>query len=137
MNSVIKTAGRSLLCIFFFFTSYVAIAQEKTWMVRLAKLEIDTAYLQQYKAAVEVHTKAAVASEPGVLTLYAMYEKDHPNRVTVLEIYASKEAYQFHLKTPHFIKYKTGTAKMVKSLTLIDVDPIAFAAKPGLLQIKP
>ncbi|MBO9616880.1 MAG: antibiotic biosynthesis monooxygenase [Dyadobacter sp.] len=103
-------------------------------MVRMAKIEIDSAYLEPYKAAIREHTQAAIANEPGVLTLYAMYDKARPTHVTVLEIYASKDAYQAHLKTPHFQKYKAGTLKMVKSLELIDVDPIAFGAKPNILE---
>lgn len=106
---------------------------QKKWMVRLAKIEVDTAWLPQYKAAIEEHTKAALKEEPGVLTLYAMYEKEHPEKVTVLEIYASKEAYQLHIKTAHFLKYKTSTMHMVKSLELIDVAPIALGAKPNFL----
>jgi len=130
MNKAVLTFLTAILMLFM---RGAAFAQQKDWVVRLAKIEIDTAYLAQYKAAVEEHTQAAVQSEPGVLTLYAMYEKEHPEKVTVLEIYASREAYQAHLKTPHFLKYKTGTLKMVRSLELIEVDPIAFAAKPGLL----
>ena len=110
------------------------LGQNKEWMVRMARIEIDSAYLEQYKAAIREHTQAAIANEPGVLTLYAMYDKARPTRVTVLEIYASKEAYNAHLKTPHFQKYKTGTLKMVKSLELVDVDPIAFGAKPDILK---
>lgn len=109
-------------------------AQRKEWVVRLAKIEIDTAFLKPYKEAIEEHTKAAVQNEPGVLTLYVMSEKEHPNLITVLEIYASKEAYQAHLKIAHFLKYKSETLKMVKSLQLIDVDPVAFVAKPNLLE---
>ena len=105
-------------------------------MVRLAKIEIDTLYIKEYRAAIEEQAKAALQLEPGVLTLYAMYEKAHPERVTVLEIYASTAAYQSHIKTTHFLKYKTGTLHMVKSLKLIDVDPIVFTAKPGLFGIK-
>ncbi|WP_211220704.1 carboxymuconolactone decarboxylase family protein [Dyadobacter beijingensis] len=104
------------------------------WIVRLAKIEIDPNFLDQYKAAIDEHTHAALESEPGVLTLYAMTEELHPTRVTVLEIYASAEAYQAHLKTAHFIKYKTGTQKMVKSLELVEVDAIAFGLKSNLLQ---
>jgi hypothetical protein len=40
------------------------------------------------------------------------------------EIYADKEAYQSHLQTAHFKKYKEGTVKMVKSLKLIDTNPM-------------
>jgi alkylhydroperoxidase/carboxymuconolactone decarboxylase family protein YurZ/quinol monooxygenase YgiN len=108
-------------------------AKRYEWMVRIAKIEVDTAFLPQYKAAIEEHTKAAIAAEPGVLTLYALYEKEHPNRVMVLEIYASREAYQAHIKTPHFLKYKNGTINMVKSLELIDVNPIVLGAKPDFL----
>ena len=66
--------------------------------------------------------------EPGVLTLYAVAEKNNPNKVTILEIYADKDAYEKHLKTPHFKKYKQGTLSMVKNLELIDVKPLI----PGL-----
>lgn len=114
-------------------TALISYGQSKAWMVRVAEIEIDSAYLEQYQAAIREHTEAALANEPGVLTLYAMYEKARPRMVRVLEIYASREAYEAHLKTPHFQKYKTGTAKMVKSLKLIDVDPIALGAKPGIL----
>src|ERR1041385_8307848 len=95
MNKAVLTFLTAILMLFM---RGAAFAQQKDWVVRLAKIEIDTAYLAQYKAAVEEHTQAAVQSEPGVLTLYAMCEKEHPEKVTVLEIYASREAYQAHLK---------------------------------------
>jgi quinol monooxygenase YgiN len=108
--------------------------KQAEWMVRIAKIEVDTAYLSQYKAFIEEHTRAAIATEPGVLALYALFEKEHPSRVMVLEVYASREAYQAHIKMPHFLKYKNGTLNMVKSLELIDVNPIAFGAKPDFLE---
>jgi quinol monooxygenase YgiN len=133
-NRLQKTIFTFLITLFLLSIYSDVSAQQKEWMVRLAKIEVDTAYLEQYKAAIKEHIQAALQSEPGVLTLYAMYEKAHPGHVTVLEIYANKEAYQLHLKTPHFLRYKSGTLKMVKSLELIDVDPIAFGTKPNLLE---
>ncbi len=44
---------------------------------------------------------------------------------SILEIYRSDADYQKHLKTEHFLKYKTGTLKMVKDLKLIDMDAVA------------
>jgi len=105
---------------------------QQNWMVRLAKIEIDTAYIKEYSAAIEEHTSAALKKEPGVLTLYVMQEKADPAKITVLEIYASKKAYQDHIKTPHFLRYKNGTLHMVKKLELIDMDPLALGAQPGL-----
>lgn len=66
--------------------------------------------------------------EPGVLALYAVAEKDAPNNITILEIYADRAAYESHLKTTHFQKYKQGTLDMVKNLELIDTTPLL----PGL-----
>lgn len=113
-----------------------ALAQNKDWMVRIAKIEIDSAYLESYKAAIKEHTQAAIASEPGVLALYATQDKANPTHITVFEVYANKQAYEAHLKTAHFQKYKTGTLKIVKSLQLVDVDPIAFGAKLEMLDKK-
>jgi quinol monooxygenase YgiN len=86
--------------------------------------------LVEYRDALAEHAKIAVKEEPGVLALNAVYDKDNPTKVTVFEIYASEDAYQAHLKTPHFLKYKNGTLKMVKSLQLVEVQPIALEYKP-------
>jgi len=53
-----------------------------------------------------------------------MYQKENPTQVRILEIYASREAYDSHLKTLHFQKYKTTTLKMVKSLKLVEMNVV-------------
>ena len=93
-------------------------------MVRLAKLVIDSTQLENYRAFLKEEIETSVRIEPGVLTLYAVAEKNKPTHITILEIYADSTAYKAHLKTPHFIKYKTGTSKMVKSLELVETIPL-------------
>jgi quinol monooxygenase YgiN len=73
--------------------------------------------------------EAAVRLEPGVIALYAVAEKDRPNRVRVFEMYTSPEAYQSHLQTPHFRKFRDTTDKMVTSRALSDGVPIVLGAK--------
>jgi len=106
-----------------------ASAQGTTPLVHIAKLQIDPAQLDAYKAALKEHAETAVRVEPGVLALYAVSEKDKPAHITVFEIYADTAAYQKHLQSPHFKKYKSTTLNMVKSLELIDTVPIALEAK--------
>lgn len=108
--------------------SHPATAQDKR-VIRIAKLRIDSAQLDKYRAALREGIETAVRVEPGVLMLYAVYDKNDPANVTVFEIYADQEAYQSHVQSPHFLKYKTGTKDMVKSLDLIDVSPIALKEK--------
>lgn len=116
-----------------------ALAQDKNLVVRIAKLQIDSAQLENYKSALKLHAETAVRVEPGVLTLYAVYEKDHPTSVTVFEIYANADAYKAHLKTAHFIQYKASTKDMIKSLELMETVPIALETKAKFLteKIKP
>ena len=101
-----------------------AAAQNKTQMVRLAKLVIDSTQLERYKAALKEEIETSIRLEPGVLTLYAVSEKENPTHFTILEIYADTESYKAHVQTPHFIKYKTATKDMVKSLELIETVPL-------------
>ena len=108
----------------------VATAQETPKpYVQIAEIEIDPAQLESYKAAVAEHAETAIREEPGVLVLYAVSEKDNPTRIRVFEVYANTAAYRAHLEAPHFKKYKAVTEKMVKSLRLVQTDPIALAAK--------
>lgn len=97
-------------------------------LVRLSKITVDAAQLDAYNAFLKEEIEASMRLEPGVQTLYATAEKDNPNKMTILEIYADRAAYESHLKTPHFQKYKQGTLSMVKELELVDVKPLI----PGL-----
>jgi quinol monooxygenase YgiN len=110
------------------FTVQIAAAQDNIQIVRIARLVIDDAQLDAYNAFLKEGIETSVGAEPGVLTLYAVAEKDKPTHITILEIYADQEAYQSHLKTPHFLKYKDGTKDMVKSLELVEVVPLV----PGM-----
>ena len=97
--------------------------------VRVAEIEVDPIQLEVYKAAAKEIIEDSVRLEPGVLALYSVYDKDNPAHVTVFEIYADKDAYNTHLETAHFKKYKTATQDMVRSLKLRDTVPIALSAK--------
>src|SRR4051812_32610747 len=104
-------------------TSCLFVADARTFarsmqapVVRLAELEIDPAQLDKYKAALREEIETSIRVEPGVLTLYAVSVKGHPTQIRMFETYADQRAYEAHLQTPHFQKYKTGTKEMVKSL---------------------
>lgn len=107
---------------------YVKEKKSENNFVRLSKITVDTAQLDAYNSLLKEEIEASMRLEPGVLTLYATAEKDNPNKITILEIYADRAAYEKHLTTPHFKKYKQGTLSMVKDLQLVDVKPLI----PGL-----
>lgn len=101
-------------------------------MIRIAKLQVDPAQLDSYNAALKEQMVTAVRVEPGVLTYYAVADKADPSNITILEIYADTAAYQAHIQTVHFKKYKATVQNMVKSLQLEDVNLIGTARKAGM-----
>lgn len=100
-------------------------------MVRTAELEIVPGRLPEYLAFLREEIAASIEREPGVLMLHAVSERSAPHRIRLLEVYSSRAAYEAHIQTPHFLKYKQGTLEMVAALKLIDADPVLFAAKPA------
>jgi len=58
-----------------------------------------------------------------------MSGEENPAHITLLEVYADEEAYKAHLQTPHFLKCKTRTKEMVKSLELVRMVPLLPVVK--------
>jgi quinol monooxygenase YgiN len=113
------------------FVNSKTMAQQHKQIVRIAKIQVDPAQLEKYNIALKEQMNTAVKVEPGVLTYYAVADKDNPSNITILEIYADTGAYQAHIQTPHFKKYKAAVEHMVKHLELVDVSIISVAKKPG------
>lgn len=103
---------------------------ENKMLVRIAEIEVNEGYLEEYLAAAHNVGTKSVESEEGVICIFPMQVKDSPNTIRILEIYRNEEAYQAHLQTPHFLEYKQGTLHMVKSLQLVATEPLALEAMP-------
>ncbi|OLY94638.1 Quinol monooxygenase YgiN [Cnuella takakiae] len=109
-------------------------AQKNSMLIRVSEIEIDSSALDAYKRILQEEAAASVRLEPGVISIYPMYQKDRPTQVRILEIYADRAAYEAHLKTPHFLKYKTTTQKMVKALRLLDMEAIDAETMPAIFR---
>jgi quinol monooxygenase YgiN len=93
-------------------------------IVRISELDIEPNQLEEYKQILAEEAEASVRLEPGVICIFPMYRQDDPTAVRILEIYASREAYDAHIASPHFQRYKKTTLKMVKALKLVDMSAI-------------
>ena len=93
-------------------------------LIRIAEVQIEPPYFDEYLAILREEAEASIRLEPGVISIFPMLQKDDPTKVRILEIYASRGAYEEHLTTAHFKKYKATTMKMVKSLALVDMQPV-------------
>ena len=120
----------SLISIFLITMTGIQLnAQNSNRMYRIAKIKVDLNNLIEYQHALQEQMNTAIEMEPGVLSYTAVADKKDPTLITILEVYSSIEAYQSHILTPHFRKYKDTVKDMVLSLELIDTDLVVSAKK--------
>ena len=129
MNRILRY---SLFLFFCTVISFNSKAQISDHMYRIAKIKVDTNQLEQYKIALKKQMNAAIKLEPGVLSYTVVADKKDATEITIFEVYANMEAYQSHILTPHFKKYKDTVKDMVLSLVLIDTELIANVNKENL-----
>ena len=99
-------------------------------LVRISEIEVYPEYLTEYLEFAHNVGATSVKEEPGVICIYPMQQLRDSCQIRILEIYASQEAYQHHIKTQHFLTYKQGTLHMVKSLDLVDMRQMAPECLP-------
>ena len=129
-----KGLGAGLMVLVLLIGYNAASGQQKTMIVRISEIEIESSFLDEYKAILKEESAASVRLEPGVVSIFPMYQKENPTQVRILEIYASREAYESHLKTPHFQRYKSTTLNMVKSLKLVDMEMLDLETMPKIFR---
>ena len=122
--------GTSLVASFLFWAQRSETAEPAgDAIVRIAELEIDPAQVDAYKLALKEEIETSIRVEPGVLTLYAVSLKEHPEQIRLFETYRDAAAYESHIHSPHFKAYKDRTRRMVKLLRLVETEPIVLGSK--------
>ena len=122
--------GASLVASFLFLAQQ-CFAAEKAGevIVRIAELDIAPEQLDPYKLILQEEIETSIRVEPGVLTLYAVSLKGHPDQIRLFEMYRDAASYESHVQSPHFKAYKAQTHRMVKGLRLIETEPILLGSK--------
>lgn len=116
------------------FTSQI-YAQDSSQIFRIAKIKVDAKQLDLYKSLLNEQMLTAIKLEPGVLSYTVVADKKDASSMTIFEVYANQEAYQSHILTAHFKKYKEAVKDVVLSLELIDVDLIIKTKKENMYQM--
>ena len=107
-------------------------------LVRMALVEVVPEHLGEYLALLKEEAAASIELEPGVICIFPMQDSKDSTKIQLVEIYADHQAYEAHLKTPHFLKYKNGTLPMVRSLELLDMQAVDPSTMPGIfLKLSP
>jgi alkylhydroperoxidase/carboxymuconolactone decarboxylase family protein YurZ/quinol monooxygenase YgiN len=103
---------------------------ENDMLVRISEMQIMPESSAEYLAILEEEARKSVELEPGVISIFPMLCSDDPSQVRIVEVYRNRSAYEAHIASLHFQRYKTSTKDMVKSLRLVDMQVI----DPELMQ---
>lgn len=122
---------RAIVVMGYLWVGSVFAAPPTEHVVRIAQLVIDPAQLATYQAAVKEEMADSVRLEPGVIAIYSVAEKDHPNRLHFFEIYADEAAYRSHIASAHFQKYVKTTQSMILSRVLTETEPVQLSTQRG------
>lgn len=124
MNNILRFLSMSLISIFMSTapTSAQDLIKDKNngMIIRISEIEVYPEYLEEYLVYAKEVAKDSIKNEKNVVSIYPMVVIKNNNLIRILEIYKNQDAYQNHISSPHFKKYKEGTLHMVKHLDLID-----------------
>lgn len=111
-------------------------AESEAISVRIAHLQIKNDQLAAFIEAVKEEMESALRTEPGVIAIYAVADKNDPTKMTFFEMYVDENAYQIHRNTPHFQKYFHTTKDMIADRVLLEAVPVELRDKHDTLSNK-
>ncbi|MES2037664.1 MAG: antibiotic biosynthesis monooxygenase [Pseudomonadota bacterium] len=100
--------------------------------VRWSELEVDPAHMERFWAIGKENVRETRRNDPGVLAFYFAGEKDHPNRIRVLEVYANENAYKAHMASAHYKQFRDDSRPLLTGHALFEAVPVILGAKPQL-----
>lgn len=99
----------------------IKLPMQKDGIVRLSKIEVLPEHLDEYVVFASEVGEVFLRTEPGVLTMYAVADKENPCKITILETYASKQAYE--------ITYLRNISANTNRALCIWLNRLSFATK--------
>ena len=83
--------------------------------VIIAPIKIKEGFKEPFMAEMLADARGSVEDEPGCIRFDVIQDPDEENTIWLYEIYRDADAFQTHLETPHFIKWKTAVPDWIDS----------------------
>ncbi|WP_162011544.1 putative quinol monooxygenase [Streptococcus sp. S784/96/1] len=106
-----------------------------TEIFRMFRLGLDLDYEEDYKQIGYTNFTQSMALEPGTLAMYGGHLSEDFSQQIVVECYASEEAYQEHVQSPHFKAFVDLAQKALTSREVVTLVPQLLLQKPTALRI--
>lgn len=106
-----------------------------TEIFRLFRLGLDLSYETDFNQIGYSNFTQSMELEPGTLAMYSSHVPGDKSQQVVLERYASDEAYQRHIDSPHFKAFASLAQKAITSREVVTLTPEIFLQKDEPLRI--
>ncbi|HEL2203053.1 TPA: antibiotic biosynthesis monooxygenase [Streptococcus suis] len=90
--------------------------------LKFAQVQVREGGQEAFESSVLINMQSSMKEESGVLAMYAVKDRQQPNRYYFYEVYASAKAYEDHRLRPHFKRYLSETQDLVEEKILQDLE---------------
>lgn len=86
---------------------------ERTIMFAIfVTINVKPGCMDRFAVAMQADAEGSARDEPGCFRFDILTDPSHPNRVYLYEVYRDKAAFDAHMETPHFKKWRDETVSM-------------------------
>lgn len=90
--------------------------------LKFAQIQVKEGCQETFERSVLLNLRTSLKEEKGVLAMYAVKDRQQPNRYYFYEVYASAKAYEDHRLCPHFKRYLSETQDLVEEKILLGLE---------------
>ncbi len=87
-------------------------------LVVLVEFRLKPGSSQAFAELIGANARASVADEPGCRRFDIATSKDEPERLFLYEIYDDRAAFDHHVTTPHYLRFKEASAALIAGSTI-------------------
>lgn len=94
--------------------------------VLVVTIDIQPDRIADFLKAMRADAVGSVTREPGCLRFDIIQDEQKPSRIYLYEVYANKDAFDAHLKTPHFLTWQDAVKNWFASPPVVGAGPNIF-----------
>lgn len=96
--------------------------------VLVVTIDIKAGFKDPFVAEMLADARGSVRDEPGCVRFDVIQDEKEPNRIYLYEVYKDRAAFDYHLTTPHFLKWKGAVQDWFASPAVVGAGRSIFPA---------
>lgn len=98
--------------------------------VLVVTIDIKPGFREHFVGAMLDDARGSVSAEPGCVRFDVIQDEKEPNRIYLYEVYRDRAAFDHHLTTPHFTRWRDTVQDWFASPPVVGSGPSIFPADP-------